>query len=145
MKISIANGSVSTIKPEDRIETSDIEALGKQITAIQYTFKEESKNYACLVENLRAWTKSHEQKQDIEKVITVAKEICASFKPQAFVTIGIGGSDPARYMPVLIIHSIIFSRRRNAEGRQRYILPVTPLIPMNYMISSIPLNGGIFY
>ena len=93
MKISIANGSVSTIKPEDRIETSDIEALGKQITAIQYTFKEESKNYACLVENLRAWTKSHEQKQDIEKVITVAKEICASFKPQAFVTIGIGGSD----------------------------------------------------
>ncbi|MBU1862290.1 MAG: hypothetical protein KKH94_01300 [Candidatus Omnitrophica bacterium] len=93
MKIKIDNVSSKTIKPKDRIEKSDIVALKDAVATIQNTFKIESKDYALLVKNLRAWTKSHEQKHIVNDVIHVAKEIRETFKPQAFVTIGIGGSD----------------------------------------------------
>jgi glucose-6-phosphate isomerase len=93
MKISIHNVSHQAIKPEDRIEKEDIESMIASVASIQHKFLDESKDYSKLVADLRAWTKCHEQDDIIKDTIRVAKDIRDSFKPLAFVTIGIGGSD----------------------------------------------------
>ncbi len=91
MNINIENVSSQHINPEDRIEKQDIEELQSTIAGIQNKFREESKDPALLVKNLRAWTKCHEQKEIVNDVIAVAKDIRDNFKPAAFVTIGIVG------------------------------------------------------
>lgn len=91
--INIENVSKESIKGEDRITLAEIAGLNDTLEAIQRKFKDEAGDYAALVENLRAWTKSHEQKDHIEKVIEIADDIRDNFKAEAFVTIGIGGSD----------------------------------------------------
>jgi len=93
MKIAIANVLHQSINPDDRVEKQDVEAMLATIASIQNKFHEESKDYTKLVDDLRAWTKCHEQKDIIADVISVSKDIRDNVKPAAFVTIGIGGSD----------------------------------------------------
>lgn len=93
MKINIENATKESIKEQDRINPAEISKMRETIRSIQAQFKEKSTDYEGLVADLRAWTKSHEQKDDIERVILVAKDIRDNFKAKAFVTIGIGGSD----------------------------------------------------
>jgi len=93
MNISIKNISSTSIAQADRIEKSEIEAIKSQVVDIQNRFKEEAGAYDQLVNNLRAWTKMHEKKEIIDDVVSVAREIRTEFRPEAFVTIGIGGSD----------------------------------------------------
>ena len=98
MKISIENLSCMGGKDdasEAKKELIDLQEslLADTVVGIQKQFLEESKDYNLLVKNLRAWTKCHEQDADIKAVIEVANEIRDNFKAEAFVTIGIGGSD----------------------------------------------------
>ncbi len=114
MRINIENISTQTIAPENRVEKEDIEVLEAEIASIQNHFLEEAKDYAKLVENLRAWTKCHEQNDIIEDVIKVAKDIRENFDPEAFVTIGIGGSD----LGARTLHGALNSSQHNLLSKK---------------------------
>lgn len=89
--ISVENAFISnTANP---IEKSDFQSLREKLNDIQKAFKQEAGNYEALIKDLRAWTKSHEQKDHIDAALKVAEDIRNNFKAEAFVTIGIGGSD----------------------------------------------------
>jgi glucose-6-phosphate isomerase len=63
-----------------------------RIDAIRADFRaEQGKGYSTLVRNWRAWTQSHERKAEIDRTVRLAERIRNQF--QAFVLVGIGGSD----------------------------------------------------
>ncbi|MFC1809760.1 hypothetical protein ACFL3D_06600 [Candidatus Omnitrophota bacterium] len=113
-RIVIDNLFATSIKDEDRLTQSDFDGLKNRLNEIQAGFKQESKSYETLVKNLRAWTKSHEQKEHIAKVIEIAKDIRDTFKAEAFVTIGIGGSD----LGGRTIHGVLNSSLHNLKSRE---------------------------
>ena len=79
---------------ENGIKKYDYQKCTEIIKEIQNNFlKEEKQGYETLVKNLRAWTKSHEQKDDIKDVLDVSSIIRNEFNAKAFVVVGIGGSD----------------------------------------------------
>jgi glucose-6-phosphate isomerase len=114
MKITIKNVYDQRIQPDDRIEHEEIESALASIAGIQHTFQEEAKDYKKLVADLRAWTKSHEQKDSIDEVIAVATEIREVFQPAAFVTIGIGGSD----LGARTLHACLHSSQHNVLSQE---------------------------
>lgn len=114
MKIAINNVYDQRINPDDRIEHEEIQDTLATIAGIQHRFQEEAKDYKKLVADLRAWTKSHEQEETIDQVISVATEIREAFEPAAFVTIGIGGSD----LGSRTLHACLSSSQHNLLSPQ---------------------------
>jgi glucose-6-phosphate isomerase len=112
-RILIDNAFAETIKPEDRLSRKDYDGLKPRLKDIQEGFKKEARSYETLVTNLRAWTKSHEQKEDIASVIAIAQDIRDTFKAEAFVTIGIGGSD----LGGRTIHGVLNNSMHNVLDR----------------------------
>ena len=87
---NLAHNQIDT---KDQIKPEDLKQLQSQLHDIQAKFKAESKDHDLLVKNLRAWTKCHEHRKTIDETIRVAKEVRENFDADAFVLIGIGGSD----------------------------------------------------
>ncbi len=115
MKIDISNVSCQSIQPNDRVEKEDLSDLEVKLASIQNKFKEEAEDASKLVANLRAWTKCHEQKEIIDDVVKVAKDIRDKFDPEAFVTIGIGGSD----LGARTLHACLNSSQHNILSKSR--------------------------
>lgn len=94
VKISVKNIFSKDNSDDNCILHDQWDKNHSKLLTIQNMFKSEyEKGNSELVKNLRAWTKSHEQQDDINKVVSVAQELRTSFDVEAFVTIGIGGSD----------------------------------------------------
>ncbi|MBN1493034.1 MAG: hypothetical protein JW938_02695 [Candidatus Omnitrophica bacterium] len=113
-RIVFDNLFATTIQERDRLSMSDFEQLRKKLQAIQDNFQKEARSYETLVENLRAWTKSHEQKEHIAAVIKIAQDIRDTFQAEAFVTIGIGGSD----LGGRTIHGVLNNSLHNGLDRK---------------------------
>ncbi|MDA1190798.1 MAG: hypothetical protein O3A46_03830 [Candidatus Poribacteria bacterium] len=90
--------------------------LDAQLAGIRDLFAAETRApYRKLVGYLRAWTRSHEQKKDINQVLKLAKKARGEF--DVLVTIGIGGSDlSARVYHDVLNHSFHNELTKEARG-----------------------------
>ena len=94
MELDISSLFSSSMEYGERIERDIFEANRELLEAVQNKFRrEQEEGYDTLAKNLRAWSKSHERKEDIQAVIDVANDIRENFEAEAFVVVGIGGSD----------------------------------------------------
>ena len=76
LNINISNLFAKTLKAGDRISRDEGESYEDNLVQIQKKFKEEKESgYDELVDNLRAWTVSHEQKNDIQVTLKIAKKV----------------------------------------------------------------------
>ncbi len=76
----------------DEVATAFRDGTRKQLEAIHADFTAEQKaGLRTLQKNLRAWTVSHEQEQDITATLELARKIRERF--EVFILVGIGGSD----------------------------------------------------
>lgn len=79
-------------RASDEVASAFRTSIGAQLTAIHADFSaEQSEGLTTLKKNLRAWTVSHEQEDDIQATLELARKVRAQF--EVFVLVGIGGSD----------------------------------------------------
>ncbi len=77
---------------EAGVDKAHLEELDERIAAIHRDFVEEQRaGYATLERDLRAWTQSHERKEEVENTVRLAERIRERFG--VFILVGIGGSD----------------------------------------------------
>lgn len=110
LSINVSNLFAKPIAAKDRLNRKEWDGAKGRLVEIQKKFKnEKASGYDTLVENLRAWTVSHERKKDIEETLKLAKKIREKIKPKAFVTIGIGGSD----LGGRVLHGVLNNTQHN--------------------------------
>lgn len=99
------------------VNQAHIKELDARIPAIQETFRQEqAAGYDTLVKDLRAWTQSHLQTDDIEATIKLAERIRERF--EVFVLVGIGGSDlGGRTLHDALDHPFHNQRSRAERGK----------------------------
>ena len=113
MRIRIDNVTDDNIAPAHRVPRKELDDLRDRLLDVQNGFRAEAAaGPDTLIQNLRAWTKSHARQEDVDRVIEVAALVRE--RAEASVTVGIGGSD----LVGRTVHAVLDSSQHNTLPRE---------------------------